>query len=130
MTGRLDLVAAYAGDLSWQRDPDRPPACRFPGQWTSPVELAAHAKLWDATDRKPSSAEWQRIDRARQVCIPCPVRAECLLYAMVPGNRVEGVWGGEYFSASGVRRRVDRQGLRVPLTRPWPVEDEHDDPAA
>jgi hypothetical protein len=120
MSGRLDLGAAYAGDLSWQFDPDRPPACR-----------GADPELFAACDRKPSNVEWTRIDEARQVCIPCPVRAECLLYAMVPGNRVEGVWGGEYFTASGVRRRVDRQGLRVPLTRPWPAEEVGpDEPAA
>lgn len=118
MSGRLDLVAAYVGDLSWQYDKDRPPACR-----------KADPALFEATDRRISAPEWLRINEARQVCLRCPVRAECLLYAMVPAHRVEGVWGGEYFAASGVRRRVDRNGLRVPLTRPW-VPDQPDTPAA
>lgn len=129
MTGRLDLVAAYVGDLSWQRDPTRPPACRYPEPDPTPFELAEHAALWDAHDRGRIPPEaWERINRARKVCAGCPVRMDCLLYAMVPDHRVEGVWGGEYFAASGVRRRVDKQGLRVPLTRPWP--DEPDTPAA
>ena len=109
MSGRLDLVTLYEGDLSWQRDPDRPPACR-----------GADPKLFEAQDRGTiSTATWERVTEARErYCLGCPVRSECLLYAMDPRNRVEGIWGGEYFGASAVRRRVDRNGLRVPLTRP------------
>lgn len=120
MTGRLDLVAAYlSGDLAWQQDPTRPPACRFPGRRPSPFELAEHAALWDAHPRGRIPPDvWERINRARKVCADCPLRMDCLIYALDPANRVEGVWGGEYFAASGVRRRLNRQGLRLPLGRP------------
>lgn len=113
MSGRLDLVAPYLGDVSWQHDPDRPPACR-----------RADYRLFEAQDRGSiSAATWDRVELARGYCLTCPVRSDCLLYAMDPRNRVEGVWGGEYFGASGVRRRVDRNGLRVPLTRPHTPDD-------
>jgi hypothetical protein len=108
MSGRLVLTIPAAGDLSWQRDLDRPPACR-----------GSDPKLFEAQDRGRISPDtWARVDVARDICLGCPVRADCLMFAMIPDNRVEGVWGGEYFPAPGVRRRLDRNGLRIPLTRP------------
>jgi WhiB family transcriptional regulator, redox-sensing transcriptional regulator len=45
---------------------------------------------------------------AKAVCTACPVRAECLGYAITRGIR-EGVWGG---LSEGDRRRLRRNWLR------------------
>ena len=37
----------------------------------------------------------QPVRQARRVCAACPVRAECLEYALSwPGLPVDGIWGG------------------------------------
>lgn len=42
------------------------------------------------------------VDKARKICAECPVKAECLEYALV--NRIEhGVWGG---CSERERRRI------------------------
>lgn len=42
------------------------------------------------------------VDEARQICADCPVKAECLEYALV--NRIDhGVWGG---CSERERRRI------------------------
>lgn len=45
---------------------------------------------------------------ARAICDPCPVRAECLTYAIEAGER-EGIWGGltprQRHALAGSRRR-------------------------
>jgi WhiB family redox-sensing transcriptional regulator len=45
------------------------------------------------------------VEAAQRVCVNCPVRAECLEYALV--NRIEhGVWGG---ASERERRRILRR---------------------
>jgi WhiB family redox-sensing transcriptional regulator len=42
------------------------------------------------------------VDRARKICATCPVKAECLEYAL--SNRIDhGVWGG---TSERERRRI------------------------
>ena len=48
------------------------------------------------------------VDRARQVCVDCPVKTECLEYALV--NRIDhGVWGG---TSERERRRIIKARAR------------------
>jgi WhiB family redox-sensing transcriptional regulator len=45
------------------------------------------------------------VDAARQICAECPVKAECLEYALE--NRIDhGVWGG---CSERERRRIQRR---------------------
>lgn len=44
---------------------------------------------WWFPDRGPVNDGW----RARQICATCPVRVECLDYAVETGQRY-GIWGG------------------------------------
>ena len=50
-----------------------------------------------------------QIDAARQVCAACPVRTECLEYALST-NQDSGVWGG---TSEEERRSLRRQWLRA-----------------
>jgi hypothetical protein len=51
------------------------------------------------------------VNRARAVCEPCPVRAECFAYAVANGEMC-GVWGGHYFGVG-----VGRVGRPVSVRR-------------
>ena len=45
------------------------------------------------------------VEIARRICVDCPVKAECLEYALV--NRIDhGVWGG---ASERERRRIARR---------------------
>ena len=49
-----------------------------------------------------------QIEEARVVCLRCPVRRECLDWALEPGNGVtDGVWGG---LSEEERRQLRRRG--------------------
>jgi WhiB family redox-sensing transcriptional regulator len=53
------------------------------------------------------------VDRARRVCDDCPVKAECLEYALE--YRIEhGVWGG---ASERERRRILRRRRGITLAR-------------
>ena len=72
----------------------------------APPEWAADA-LCAQTDPElffpeKGGATWE----ARRVCAGCPVRAECLDYALAHDERF-GVWGGE---SERSRRRLKRAG--------------------
>lgn len=54
----------------------------------------------------PDKGESPRL--AKTVCARCPVRAECLGYALTHGER-HGVWGG---TSEGERRRMAKARLR------------------
>jgi len=64
---------------------------------------SAHPEWWFPTDGAAAVAV--------AVCGRCPVRVDCLEYALA--NRIEdGIWGGE---SAPARRRIARQRRRSPL---------------
>lgn len=74
----------------------------------------------DAACRGEDTNEWfptrgDRTDRLLAVCHECPVRVECLEYAVTDPERV-GIWGG----TSENSRRVMRRILRASFCRPAP----------
>jgi WhiB family redox-sensing transcriptional regulator len=69
------------------------------------MELGA-CRGMDPTTFIPSQRRPPRA--AKAVCSECPVRTECLDYAMADETCV-GVWGG----TSTVERRAIREGVRV-----------------
>jgi WhiB family transcriptional regulator, redox-sensing transcriptional regulator len=51
-------------------------------------------ELWQPLAEPPKSpVERRRIQLAKSICYGCPVREECLIYAIVTGQRY-GIWGG------------------------------------
>jgi WhiB family redox-sensing transcriptional regulator len=64
--------------------------------------LDARCREYDPTQFFPSDGVG--VDRARQICFECPVRMECLEYALE--YRIDhGVWGG---ASERERRRILR----------------------
>lgn len=59
----------------------------------------------------PESGEWPKVRAAKLICAACPVRAECLDYALASGERF-GVWGGlsEDERRAELRRRRELAG--------------------
>lgn len=51
----------------------------------------------------------QPVEPARSICAGCPVRAECLAYALATDQRF-GIWGGLSERARRQLRRARRQG--------------------
>ncbi len=56
----------------------------------------------------PNREDVEGIARAKGVCASCPVREECLAFA-VELNQSEGIWGGH---SPAERRRLRRKWLR------------------
>jgi WhiB family transcriptional regulator, redox-sensing transcriptional regulator len=87
--------------------------CRRQGRDETPPALPCHVEdpdLWFADD--PADLE-----RAKELCSTCPVRAQCLA-AAVEREEPWGVWGGQIFQQGAVidrkrprgRPRKDRTG--------------------
>ena len=55
----------------------------------------------------PISEEDPQVEVAKEVCAECPVKDECLAYALST-NQTEGVWGG----LTGTERRRLRRRIR------------------
>lgn len=75
-----------------------------------PVEYAwmVHAKCRGASPTEFFPSDGMGVERAQRVCATCPVRMECLEYALE--HRIEhGVWGG---ASERERRRILRQRRR------------------
>lgn len=70
---------------------------------TSWRELAACQGL-DPSLFFPDDGDHVGVERAKQICAPCPVAWECLSYA-VWANQTNGIWGG---TTPGERRRYRR----------------------
>lgn len=81
----------------WFDDYDRPADVAWMGQ--------AACKGVDASLMFPARGESDK--EAKALCAGCPVRAQCLGYAM-NRNHIVGVWGG----TSERERRQIRRGLR------------------
>lgn len=95
----------------------------MPGAW---VNDAVCRDMGDASffppDDKPVTRDFYQ--RAREICKPCPVRAECLLYGL---DEVYGVWGG----LSPVARKTLRAEIaegRPGVERRYPREEVELDP--
>ena len=58
----------------------------------------------------PDREDVQGVARAKAVCATCPVREDCLAFA-VELNQSEGVWGGH---TPAERRRLRRSWLQRP----------------
>jgi WhiB family transcriptional regulator, redox-sensing transcriptional regulator len=58
----------------------------------------------------------KQANRARLVCARCPVRSQCLQFAMdIP--EAHGIWGGTTPQERLRQRRRDREGNRRPVRR-------------
>lgn len=76
------------------------------GDWRDDAAcLGTDPALWFARegDQRRSAAEVKRIREAKAICEGCPVRRECLRFA---------VCGGEYFGIWGGTTEYDRRALR------------------
>lgn len=58
-------------------------------------------------ERTDSDARRDREDAAKSICAACPVRAECLTYALETRQH-EGIWGG----TTEIERRAIARALR------------------
>ena len=56
----------------------------------------------------PDGEDVEAIGRAKEICAACPVREECLAFA-VELNQTDGIWGGR---TPAERRRLRRDWLR------------------
>jgi hypothetical protein len=74
------------GALDWQEHS----VC----QWTD------EPGLFDAFSEGSTPREWERVARAQNVCVECPVRAQCLEFGI--SLRESGVYGGRYLSKGHV----------------------------
>jgi WhiB family redox-sensing transcriptional regulator len=75
-----------------------PPPLVVPGEWAGEALCAQiGADLW-------FSGKGESSEPAKQVCRACPVREECLEYALAAGEWRYGVWGG----MSPRERRAER----------------------
>ena len=52
---------------------------------------SGNAEVFFASDSDSSADD---VATAKAICHPCPVRAECLAYAM-QDQRLQGIWGGQ-----------------------------------
>ena len=60
----------------------------------------------------PPSEDGEEVEEAKAICGACPVRVECLAYAL-EANETFGVWGG---TTPGERRRLRRISRRTRKT--------------
>jgi WhiB family transcriptional regulator, redox-sensing transcriptional regulator len=56
----------------------------------------------------PERGERDAVDQAKAICADCPVKDDCLAYALRT-NQPYGIWGGK----SGKERRTMRDGTRI-----------------
>jgi WhiB family redox-sensing transcriptional regulator len=65
-----------------------------------------------------TGASAPQIQQARQVCAGCPVRRECLDWAMRSGE-MHGIWGGTTPEDRTRTRRKEAARRRHAARRPW-----------
>lgn len=79
---------------------------------TIPPEWMSRALCLEVDPELMYPSEWSRAATAKKVCRNCPVRQDCLDYAIRIGEFKHGVWGG----MTGKERcqEARRRGLEVP----------------
>ena len=73
------------------------------------AEGACHTPGVDPGWFFPAQGESDLVARAKTVCRECPVRAECLEYALTAGEHY-GVWGGK---SEAQRKRLRSERVRA-----------------
>lgn len=106
-----DRLRAYADVVGWQ---PKPPAAINRGAFTLSADWLerAYCRGVDVNVFFTSDAVGQ--ERAKQFCRPCPVRRECLNWALAWGAAQEGIAGG--LTAEERRqyqRNLTRRALRA-----------------
>ena len=77
--------------------------------WVDRAACRAHPfPDWWFASPNPAAPDHDGFRRARGVCGRCPVREECLQWA-VENNETEGLWGGMTW---GQRKKLRRQWVR------------------
>lgn len=112
-----DRVAVYLGLLptdiwpEWGDEQDSIYDLPLTGDW------AAKGRCRSAPKEVFFPAPGDSIDPAKAICADCPVREQCLDYALAH-PRLQGVWGG----TSGKERRLIHQGAMArPSVEPAPA---------
>jgi WhiB family redox-sensing transcriptional regulator len=78
-----------------------------------------HARCRGANPTEFFPSDGTGVERAQRVCGSCPVRRECLEYALL--HRIEhGVWGG---ASERERRRILRRRREVTITADGPARE-------
>ena len=67
-----------------------------------------------------TGASTRQIEQARRICARCPVRRECLDWAMNSGE-MHGIWGGTTPEDRTRARRKDAARRRHAARRRWPA---------
>jgi len=76
------------------------------GKTTSPA-----TDFWFPDPEEPESVRTSKTQQAKIVCVTCPVKEECLRYAIEAGE-VYGIWGGKTNRERAViRRQWQQDGL-------------------
>jgi WhiB family redox-sensing transcriptional regulator len=78
-----------------------------PGDWARQAACAPHPKEWWFPDGDRRTI-WHQSARAKTICKTCPVREECLAYALENDERY-GIWGG---TSQRERKRLRQAALR------------------
>ena len=85
----------------------------------------AGCKNIDVDDFFPSNKEIKKIRAAKAVCRRCPVRKECLQYALE--NNLEGIFGGTTLSERQFMAAL-MPGLRTPVSEHVPLDIQSPEP--
>lgn len=83
------------------------------GWWPRAACRAADPDLFFPISRTGRDGQERR---AKQVCGSCPVRTECLAYAMAAGPVLLGIWGGTSEAERAGLRRAQRRADRAACT--------------
>ena len=92
-------------------------ATLYAGEWQAAGAcLSADPEIFFPVSGTGASAA--QIERARQICAGCPVRRECLDWAMTSGE-MHGIWGGTTPEDRTRARRKEAAHRRHAVRRGW-----------
>jgi len=98
-------TAAQRARRARRNPPQRPPGRPTPAALTAAACKGADLNLFFGPDAEFVTARQQREAQAKAICARCPVRAECLEYAL-DTREAYGIWGG---ATEDERRAMLRQ---------------------